>query len=75
MGHDRKDGDAARQAEREELQELARISNELGPLSPWQIEILRQRLADWEENPDQGKTWAEVERDILASPDEDLDAD
>ncbi|HYW74413.1 MAG TPA: addiction module protein [Pyrinomonadaceae bacterium] len=36
------------------------------PVSDWHREIINERLAAYRANPDQGKDWEEVEREITA---------
>jgi putative addiction module component (TIGR02574 family) len=35
------------------------------PLEPWQVEELDRRLEELKKNPDAGKPWSEVKRQIL----------
>jgi putative addiction module component (TIGR02574 family) len=35
------------------------------PVPDWHREVLHQRLADYQANPDQGRPWEEVEADLL----------
>ena len=36
------------------------------PVPDWHREILHERLADLDANPDAGRPWEDVERDLLA---------
>jgi putative addiction module component (TIGR02574 family) len=35
------------------------------PVPDWHREVLHERLADYQANPDQGRPWEEVEADLL----------
>jgi putative addiction module component (TIGR02574 family) len=35
------------------------------PVPDWHREVLHERLADYQTNPDQGRPWEEVEADLL----------
>ena len=35
------------------------------PIPNWHREVLEERLADYQANPDKGRPWEEVEADLL----------
>ena len=48
------------------LQEVNRILNPPSELTDWQKNIIAQRLADYEANPEQGRPWSEVKAELQA---------
>jgi|GEM_PF-3143482 len=48
------------------LQEVNRILNPPSELTEWQKNIIAQRLADYEANPEQGRPWPEVKAELKA---------
>jgi putative addiction module component (TIGR02574 family) len=41
------------------------------PVPEWHREILRERIAAFEANPDEGRPWEDVEADLLARLDDE----
>ena len=52
----------------EHLRDSLRNEPDLDPLTAEQKRILKERLDDYEADPDEGSSWEEVEARILKSP-------